>query len=171
MQKWIVLAFVAFSLLVSGCKEKLPPLHSPQLLVGQALPKIRIHRIDVGPTDLKPVAGKPNLLALWATWCEPCREEIPTLRRWAGVNPHVELIVLNVDSIGADVDALRTAAAEMGLPAPLLATSPERASALGLRALPVLYMIDANGIVTDVREGFTDAATFEAWLTSTFPAP
>lgn len=166
---WILtLLFVAFAVIgTPGCQKKLPPQHSPQALIGQQLPPIRINRIDVGPTNLKSVKGKPAVLALWATWCEPCRSEIPALVHWSRMQDDVELIVLNVDELSVDLTEIRTLAGEFALEAPLLATTPAKASPLGLRALPVMYVLDEHGVVRAVSEGFVNVDAMKSWLNST----
>ncbi len=38
-----------------------------------------------------------RVVNFWATWCRPCKEEIPRLRRWAKSNPRVEVVMVNLD--------------------------------------------------------------------------
>lgn len=173
MSRFALLIVVLVSMLLVapvGCQKKLPPQHSPQALLEQPLPPIRVNRIDVGPTSLKAAKDKPTVLALWATWCDPCREEIPVLMHWYRMQEEVELIVLNVDELSVDLTEIRQLAGEFGLDAPLLATTPAKASPLGLRALPVVYVIDKEGVVRDINEGFVDAETLLAWLESSLSA-
>lgn len=165
----LVLTLLLCSLSISACEKKEPWVPSPDAIVGQALPKLRIHRIDVGPIDLKITPGRPTILALWATWCEPCKEEIPALLRWQGERQDVDLLVLNVDSTEIDLNLLRKTAGELGLGAPLLATTPARAGALGLRSLPLVFLIDQHGVVIDAHEGWSGEEDLIARLNAKFP--
>ena len=171
MRRYIALAMtlLVVPLVLFGCDKELPAVSSPVELVGQALPKVRIQRIDVGPTDLKTNRGRPALVALWASWCTPCAEEIPALLRWHATRQDVDLIVLNVDSVDTDLNVIRRIAGDLGLGAPLLATSPARASALGLRSLPLSLAVDADGVVVAVSEGYRGEDAMREWLTANLP--
>lgn len=167
---WFALC-LALILPFSACDKKEPYVASPELLIGQPLPKVRIQRLDVGPTNLKPERGRPAVIALWATWCEPCAEEIPALLRWHGARSDVDLLVLNVDSMDTDLNVIRKMAGELGLGAPLLATTPARASALGLRSLPLVIAVNERGLVQAASEGWLGEASLTQWLDAQFPAP
>lgn len=170
MRRTVVAALILVSLSAHGlfgCTKKLPAQFTPHALIDAELPPIRVNRIDVGRTSLKVKLGKPTVLALWATWCEPCREEIPALAHWSRMQEHTQLIVLNVDERSTDLSEIRTLAGEFGLDAPLLATTPGDAAPLGLRALPVIYVIDADGTVRAVKEGFEGVEAMHAWIAET----
>ena len=170
MRRTLVAALILVSLSATGlfgCTKKLPPQYTPHALIDAELPPIRVNRIDVGPTSLKVEPGKPTVLALWATWCVPCREEIPALVHWSRMQEHTQLIVLNVDELSVDLTVIRTLAGEFGLDAPVLATTPAKASPLGLRALPVIYVMDAEGIVRAVKEGYEGVEAMHAWIAET----
>ena len=51
-----------------------------------------------GPTTLARFRGNTILLNAWATWCVPCREEMPALDRLQGAAPNVTVVALNVDT-------------------------------------------------------------------------
>lgn len=170
MRRFWILSLLLVALTVCfapGCRKKLPPRHSPQSLIGEKLPPIRINRIDVGPTSLKAEEGKPTILALWATWCEPCHKEIPALVHWWRMRDDVNLIVLNVDELSVDLTEIRRMAADFRLEAPVLATTPAKASPLGLRALPVMYVLDESATVVKVTEGFVHVDAMTSWLEDT----
>lgn len=167
-----LVALLAVALLVgNGCAKKEPFVASPQALIGSPLPRVRIQRIDVGPTDLRAAEGKPTLLVLWASWCKPCAEEIPAVLRWHDERPDVQLLILNVDSTETDLSILRRLAGDWGIEAPLLATTPARAAALGLRSLPLSFVLDADGVVREAVEGFRGEEALLTWLNAQFPKP
>jgi len=91
----------------------------------------------------RPVAtGRPTLLHLWATWCAPCRRELPDLLELAAEMRHVEVVAVSSESwprIRAHFD---------GDVPEWIARDPdgELARALGVDALPDTYVIDARGV-------------------------
>lgn len=73
-----VLAFVVACASLSGCSESKPP---DRLVVGQAFPEVTLSGIDGKQVPLSAFRGKLVVLNVWATWCPPCRRELPSLQR------------------------------------------------------------------------------------------
>ncbi len=71
---WALL--VVFTLV--GCSESKPP---DRLKTGQAFPPLTLEGIDGKTMPLSAFRGKLVVLNVWATWCPPCREELPSLQR------------------------------------------------------------------------------------------
>jgi thiol-disulfide isomerase/thioredoxin len=94
----------------------------------------------------------PVLVAAWATWCAPCREELLVLE--ALHQAGVPVVALNVDTAerGEQVDAL---VAELGLTLEVV-KAPEAATALGLTALPWSGVFDAEGALVWSESGLLD---------------
>ena len=67
--------------------------------VGDIWPQPELVDLNGKAVDPKAVSGKPMLLNVWATWCEPCRREMPDLQRLADAvaGAGVEVIGLSVD--------------------------------------------------------------------------
>ena len=91
--------------------------------------------------------GKAVLLNLWATWCAPCREEMPTLDRLQAKlgGPDFQVLALSLDRGGADV--VRRFYAETGVAnlAIFLADTSAVSSAVGLIGLPTTLLVDPSG--------------------------
>lgn len=104
------------------------------------------------PVPLRRLTGRPVVLNLWASWCRPCREELPAfaaLDRAAGAR----LRVLGVASQDRP-EAAVAYAADAGLPFPsLLDESGDLGRALRRPALPVTVLIAADGSVAKVYQG------------------
>ena len=110
------------------------------------------------PLPLRRLTGTPTVLNLWATWCAPCRDELPALARLhrAGAGKVRVLGVVTQDSAGAAVSY----AADTGLPFPSLEDRDgELLRALRRPALPVTVLLAADGAVAKVYQGrpLTDA--------------
>lgn len=110
---------------------------------------------DVKDTEGRPMSlaahkGKVVLLVFWATWCPPCRAEMPHLldahRRFGGKG----LVVLGV-SLDQDVDALRGFCEKAGITWPNYCDGKKWENALALKfdiaEVPQTYLIDRNGIL------------------------
>lgn len=70
------------ALLISGlvaCSQ--PALPVDKLKVGEPLPDVTLATLDGGSARLSDYRGKLIVLNLWATWCEPCRREMPNLQQ------------------------------------------------------------------------------------------
>jgi cytochrome c biogenesis protein CcmG, thiol:disulfide interchange protein DsbE len=117
--------------------------------IGEAAPELVLTAIDGTSIDLAKLRGKVVLVNFWATWCAPCRKEMPTLdafyRRHRGQN--FELIGISID-FARDAAKMRKVAAGLAYPAAWI----NDISANGFGApegVPVTYVIDADGIIRD----------------------
>ncbi|MBU0536960.1 MAG: TlpA family protein disulfide reductase [Gammaproteobacteria bacterium] len=108
--------------------------------------------------------GKWLLINYWATWCGPCREEIPALNDFTAKRSDVEIYGVNYDNLSGE--ALNEAIAEMGIqfdsmladPAPQLNTPRPR-------VLPTTLLISPDGTLKATLTGPQTADTLSAALT------
>ncbi|GAA5145994.1 hypothetical protein GCM10023321_04730 [Pseudonocardia eucalypti] len=103
------------------------------------------------PGEVEPaagLAGRDAVLNVWASWCAPCREELPALSEYAGRPGAV--VVLGVDARRDRPEAALALLADLGVRLPVVA-DPDGALAAALRmppALPSSYLLHADGRVT-----------------------
>jgi peroxiredoxin len=99
--------------------------------------------------SLESLRGKAVLLNVWATWCHPCRDEIPELQRvyerYRGRG--LELVGVSVDAIG-DEEAITAFARRYGMTYPIWRDPDERVSATFLVVgVPATFLIDRSGVL------------------------
>lgn len=111
-RQFLVAAAAAATLPLIGCDD--PPAADIADL-GFSLADLSLHRLDgEGRESLSVYAGKPLLLNVWATWCAPCRYEMPALDEIAGRAAAEGMTVLGV-SIDGDAVRARTWLRQTGI--------------------------------------------------------
>jgi peroxiredoxin len=150
----IVAYFLSFSIVPAKPTDPTPPIvgFTPFTLVGSFAPTFDLPTPDGGTLRLADQRGKWVVLNFWATWCPPCRAEMPILQALQdGAFPvpetlgPVTVIALNRDETAAQVKAFT---AELGLKLPIALDADGKVSnRYSVIQLPVTYFIDPNGVV------------------------
>ena len=98
--------------------------------------------------------GRPVLLTFWASWCGPCRVELPELSKLYGelVGTGFVLMTVNVDQNPA---AGRRFLESLGLSLPVYRLDPRDTKALGINALPANILLDTEGRFVQAYMGYT----------------
>lgn len=124
------------------------------------LPEFTAVSIDGESVRLPDYAGRPAVINLWASWCPPCRREMPVLERAQKARPEVEFVFLNQ---GETADTVRRFLDRNGLSLRnvLLDSRGEFARLFQLSALPATLFFDADGRLASVRIGELSDATIE----------
>ncbi|MGI9076069.1 MAG: TlpA family protein disulfide reductase [Gemmatimonadaceae bacterium] len=117
--------------------------------VGAPAPSYETMSLDGDTVSLAAQRGKVVLLNVWATWCHPCRDEIPELRaihaRYSARG--LELIGVSVDADGSD-DAIRAFMKDFEMTYPIWRDGDERVSAQFLViGVPATFLIDREGVL------------------------
>lgn len=99
--------------------------------------------------SLKDHRGKPVILTFWATWCEPCKKEMPEIQAAYEAHKNEELVVLAVN-FGEKGENAQAFAEKMGLTFPILLDRRANiAERYGVVSLPVTFFIDRDGIIRE----------------------
>ena len=134
--------------------------------VGGAAPDFEVFDPERNPVTLTAFADKVVLLNIWATWCEPCREEMPSMQRLYEMFPRdrFEIAAVSVDRPLGVLDAFGNAggdpvafARELNLTFPiLLDPSGEIQRTYRTTGVPESFLIGADGIVYKKMAGSTE---------------
>jgi len=135
--------------------------------IGAPVPAIRVESLAGKPLALDDYRGKVVLLDVWASWCGPCKQELPMLddiaKRLRGDG--VEVLAVSVDQERANVVKFLKARPRWAL---TIAHDPkgEIADRLAPDKMPTSYVIDREGVIRFVNSGFepADAAVIERRL-------
>jgi len=106
--------------------------------------------------------GKVVLVNFWATWCPPCRAEIPDLIALQK-KYHDNLVVIGVSEDDIAVDQVKKFAADQGMNYPVVMTTPEiRKIFRGVAALPTTFVVDREGRIAQKHVGLLNPVNTEA---------
>ena len=125
---------------------------------GQPAPDFTLASLDGTSVRLSSLRGTPVVLNFWATWCGPCREEMPTLQAsYAAANGSFVLLGINSEGTAAGT-AKRLATDfkdEIGVTFPVLLDSPDQDvfNQYRLLGMPDTFFIDKDGVIRDVVIG------------------
>jgi thiol-disulfide isomerase/thioredoxin len=123
--------------------------------VGHAAPEIVVDQVKGGSLSLSSLRGRVVLLDVWASWCGPCKQELPMLDAIAGRlrRRGVEVLAVSVDQDRENVDKFLGARPHWNL---TVAHDPKGAIADTFQPekMPTSYVIDREGIIRYVNSGF-----------------
>ena len=117
--------------------------------VGAPAPAYATVALNGDSVSLASLRGKVVLFNIWATWCHPCRDEIPELRALHAKykDRGLELVGVSVDADGSD-DAIKGFMEEFRMTYPVWRDPDERVSTKFLAiGVPATYLIDREGIL------------------------
>ena len=161
----IVLAAAALvALLTYGVASTGPDTTLDEKLAAGERVKAPVKELPVlgssGTASLADHAGKVVVLNVWASWCPPCRSEMPLLQRTHDRIASRDGLVLGIDSQDLSDDALEFLREERIEFPSLRDRDGEYADALGVSGLPETFLIDRQGRIAGLRRGPID----QAWL-------
>ena len=139
-----------------------PLSSSPSPREGFLAPDFTLDTLDEKKVTLSELRGKIVLINLWATWCPPCRAEMPALENAYEQykDSGVVILGLNVTSQDSEKD-IPLFVDEFGLTFPILLDRDGSVSALyQLRGLPTTYFVNREGIIRTVVVGGPMNETF-----------
>jgi peroxiredoxin len=121
--------------------------------LGEPAPDFALASPGGEPVSLSDYAGRPIVLNFWASWCQPCRAEMPFLESLYQAHQDRGLVVLAVNVQEAP-EVARAFGAELGLSFPLLLDEHGTiATQYRVQTLPMTYLIDRTGRIATHQRG------------------
>lgn len=141
------------------------PSQQTRIIVAPSYVVTDVDSLNTGATTLAAnMDGRPTLMTVWATWCEPCRRELPMLQEFSESHPEINVVTVN---LGDDPASVRSFLDEVGVTlTSLIDTEGRLTSAMKVASVPSIAMIDADGEVVARHTGELESGTLDELLDS-----
>jgi cytochrome c biogenesis protein CcmG, thiol:disulfide interchange protein DsbE len=122
---------------------------------GFHAPDLTLTTLDGNTISLSDFRGQPVILNFWATWCPPCRAEMPVLQQVFQDYKETGLMILTVNSTAHDSpSAVQNFVSEYNLAIPILLDDQGKATKnYQVSSLPTTYFIDRDGVIHEIVVG------------------
>ena len=125
---------------------------NPDPAVGRPAPDFTLTGLDGQTFQLSELRGKPVVINFWATWCGPCRSEMPSLQT-AAMRFDGEVVVVGVDQ-GEEVAPVQAFVDELGVTFPIaLDTEMTVGARYNVKGMPTTFFVDADGVIRHLWVG------------------
>ncbi len=166
IQNSIIISLLAF-LLVTGCSKKEEDNPNP-IKVSNVSEIITVSkRVDLVPNfswrdesgktiDFDSFRGKVTLINFWATWCGPCKRELPDLIALSKemADKNVKVLGISTDRGSNVIEEVRSFVAEYGISFQIVISNEDIEEAYGnVRVIPTTFLIDADGKIAQTMVG------------------
>lgn len=159
------LVLKAFSLLVLGAALVLTPV-AFAAKADQKAPEISLPGLDGKTIKLSGLKGQVVMVNFWASWCQPCRTEMPLIEALYNKYKKIGFTVLAVN-VDEDPDNARAMLKEVPVSFPVvLDTKNTSIQEYQVQAMPSTYMVDRKGVIREVHRGYKagDEAEYENYI-------
>ena len=110
------------------------------------IPDLTVRQLDGSEVSLRSFGGRPVVLNLWATWCPPCRREMPALMAAQAAHPEVAFVFVNQGELAATVEHF-IAREGLELQNVVLDPASQVAARAGAAGLPTTLFYDGSGML------------------------
>lgn len=138
---------------------------SSALGTDEPAPDFELDRMNGDTFHLDAHRGEVVVINFWATWCPPCREEIPGFVKLQKEYGDDGLTIVGVSMDDGGFSTVRPFAEKMNINYPLVMDDGKVGRAYGpVRALPSTFVVGPDGMIQHVRSGYLPEAQLRAWV-------
>ena len=136
---------------------------------GKQAPAFALTSLDGKKVSLADYKGRPVLVNFWATWCGPCKVEMPWFEEFRKQYAAQGFEILGLaDDVDAGKDMIAKVANKAGVSYPILLTDGKVQTAYGgLDVLPMSFYVDRNGVIVEQTAGLGSKDQIEANIKKT----
>lgn len=147
--------------------EQSPEAEAMQMR-GKPAPAFTLATLDGKKVSLSDYKGHPMLVNFWATWCGPCKVEMPWFEEFNKQYAAQGFVILGLaDDVDAGKDAIAKVAHKTGVTYPILLTDGKVQKSYapgGMDYLPMSFYVDRNGIIVEETAGLGGKDEIEAHI-------
>ena len=133
--------------------------------VGTRMPEFMLRDVSGREASSEEFRGKVLLVDFWATWCEPCKVEMPAFEELQNRYRDRGLVVVGI-ALDTDAAGIAQFAKKLGVHYILLISTPEVERQFGgILGIPTTFLVDRNGVIRKKVIGFDHKEAFEKALT------
>ncbi|TCI44085.1 redoxin domain-containing protein [Exiguobacterium sp. SH3S2] len=157
---------VALAIINASLPDETPTLvadssQAAGLNIGQVPPNFELKRTDGTTLNLEDLRGERVVVNFWASWCPPCRAEMPDMAKFAREQDDVTIVAVNTTTSERDVDEARSFVAPYEDAFQVVYDEDGAVgNAYRIQAMPTTYVLDENGVIVAKQFGAID----KAWL-------
>ncbi len=148
----IVLAVLLFARGMKQVAAVNAPVTSGAAVVGTPLPDVQLRFTDGSATSLHAFVGHPLWINFFATWCVPCKAELPEIERRYAKYQTSGLVVLGIDQEESS-DAVTPFVKRFALTYPVTIDTGAAADLFNIHVIPMSIFVDASGTIRSIRIG------------------
>lgn len=125
---------------------------APKDLRGKAAPDFTLKTLDGAKISLASLKGKPVIVNFWATWCAPCKIEMPWFEEYRKQNPELQIVGITEDKV--PLETVKATAARAGATYPITMTDGKIDNEYGgVDYLPSTFYINREGVIVAQSNG------------------
>ena len=162
--RWVLIPVALLLCVCCLCVASGRSLSLSNPMAGQDAPDFTLNDLYGNPVQLSNLRGRVVLVNFWATWCGPCRAELPDLAAVHSAHQADGLTILGVND-GEQAETVSSFLKNNWIPYPVLLDSNQRiSSTYRVSAIPMSFLIDRRGVMRTVLSGSRSRAAFEQAL-------